>query len=202
MPQSFEIRNWEDLEDFELSIKPPTSWPAIQPARRSKFSRIQAAAAGDYSAADVVSNSVTDTLGLPNRIPGVTDLAGQVAILDAVSGTCSEDSILARFRLHWYNYPPLPADVEMDDNIAADWAKISAGREGYLGYTDIPAFADRGTAMSHSQATGLRQELLTKVLPSTPPGGSGDLWYVLEILDAEANETANMLIDFTLSFLN
>ncbi len=196
MPPRTYIENLEDLEEIELSVKPLQGavWPPVQPARRSKFVRIRAAAAGDYSAADVVSNNVTDTLGLPNRVIGVVDTAGQPCILDSVSLTCDEDSILARFRMHWYNYAPLPADVEMDDNIAADWAKISAGREGYLGYTDLPAMADRGTAMSHSQAVSLRQELLTKA--------DRDLWFVLEVLDAEANETAGMLLDFTMSFLN
>lgn len=191
MPDRVTVNNFDDLEDLNLTVNLATS---LQPARRTKVVRLVAAAAGDYAAADVISNSVTDTLGLANAVPGVVNVAGETAILDAVSATCSEDSVLNRLRLHWYNYQPLPADVEMDDNIAADWAKVSAGREGYIGYTDLPAFADRGTAMAQAQAVNLRQELATKA--------SAGLWFVVETLDAEANETAGMIIDFTLHFLN
>jgi hypothetical protein len=178
------------------------TWPAMQAARRVRSVRLVAAAAGDYAAADVISNSVTDTLGLPNRVIGVVNNAGDLAILDYVNVTCSEDSVLFRLRLHWYNYRPLPADVEMDDNIAADWAKISAGREGYVGYTDIPAFADRGTAMAQAQSTNLRQLLKTEATDQYPATAPGDLWYVVEALDAEANETAGMIFDFDFGFLN
>lgn len=191
MPDRITVNNFEDLEDLTLNVNIPTT---LQPARRTRNVRLVAAAAGSYAAADVISNSVTDTLGLPNRVIGVVNAAGEVAILDAIVATCSEDSVLFRLRLHWYNYQPLPADVEMDDNIAADWAKISAGREGYIGYTDISAFADRGTAMSQAQSVNLRQMLATEAFT--------DLWFVVETLDAEANQTANMIIDFALHFLN
>jgi hypothetical protein len=193
------VTNLEELEGLEVgtiitSVSAGVASALAQPARRFRNVALIAAAAGNYAAADVVSQDVNDTFGLPNLVPNVVDAAGQVALLDSISATCTEDSIVFRLRLHFYNYAPLPADVEMDDNIAADWAKISAGREGYIGYADLPAFADRGTAMSHSQAPNLRQFL--------PTEDFDDVWFVVEALDAEANEAAGMRFDFTFGFLN
>ncbi len=167
---------------------------AIQPARRIVSAGFNAAAAGDYAAADVISNSVTDTLGVPLKFPAVVDVAGQVAILDKIVARCSEDSILARFALDFYTRLPLPAEVEMDDNIALDAAKTVAGYGIYICRVPMAAFADMGTAMSHSTTPNLREMLKTV--------GSVDLYAVVILLDSEANETAGMRVDIDLYLLN
>lgn len=172
------------------------SWPqqlAITPARRRVSAGFIAAAAGAYAAADVVSNSVTDTLGVPLKFAGVVDAAGQVAILDAIVAKCSEDSVLWRLAIDFYDQAPLPAEVEMDDNIALDAAKTVAGYGKFVKRVPLVAMADMGTAMAFSNTPNLREMLRTVTT---------DLWGVVVTLDAEVNQTAGMRIDFDLYFLN
>lgn len=166
-----------------------------RPAARSVSVTLTAAAAGDYAANDVVSNSATGDAGVAGQIAAAVTNNGEVAILDSVSAVCSEDSVVFRLRLHFYNYNPAAADVEMDDNAAFDFAKNATGAAGYLGYVDLPAFADRGTSASHSQADNLRKLLKCGASTTT-------LYYVVQTLDAEANETTSMTIRFDFSFLN
>ncbi len=166
----------------------------MTPARRVVSTFFIAAAAGDYAAGDIMSNSVTDNQAIALRIDGVVDVAGQVAILDKVVARCSEDSVLNRLRLHFYRENPLPAEVEMDDNIAADFAKTALGFNKYIGPVPLVAFADGGTAMAFSSTPNLREQLKT--------AGSTSLWIVVETLDAEVNETAGMNINFDFYFLN
>lgn len=206
MPTGLYFRRSDATEDADLDPTMPVTgnnglpvnvlWPVVNvPARRVISIGFNAAAAGDYAALDIMSNSVTDTAGWAIPVSGVVDTAGQVAILDKVVARCSEDSVLNRLRLHFYRYNPLPGDVEMDDNIAADFAKTTAGRDGYIGPVVLAAFADMGTAMAMSSTPNLREML------KTAPAATG-LWLVVETLDAEANETAGMRIDFDLYFLN
>ncbi len=183
----------EYLGDASL---PVTVTGGLAPARRVASASFFAAAAGDYSAGDVISTNVTDTLGVALQLVGVVDAVGQVAILDKVVAKCSEDSILARLRLHFYRDNPLPTEVEMDDNIAGDWAKTVNGLNKYIGPVTLAAFLDMGTAMSMSTTGNLREMLKTTSATST------QLWVVVEILDAEANETAGMKIDLDFYFLN
>ncbi len=171
-----------------------TGTSTVAPITRVLTAAFNAAAAGDYAAGDVVSTNVTDTLGVALSLGPVVNVAGQVAILDKVVARCSEDSILARLRLHFYRDNPLPTEVEMDDNIASDWAKTVNGYNKYVGSVPLVAFADMGTAMSMSTTGNLREMFRT--------GNTTNLWFVVEILDAEANETAGMLLSFEFYFLN
>lgn len=157
------------------------------PLRRKVSVTVTAAAAGDYAANDIISNSATGDAGVAATLANVVDTVGQIGRLVKVNMVCSEDSVAFRPRLHFYDYSPLAADVEMDDNIAADFAKIAAGAAGYLGYVDLPAFADRGTAMAQTQVDDLNVLFATT---ST----SSSLYVVIQTLDAEANETASMTI--------
>ncbi len=166
-----------------------------QAARRIVTSGFTAAAAGDYAAGDIMSDSVTDTAGQPMFFAGVVSAAGQVAILDKVVAKCSEDAVLARLTLHFYWEQPTAAEVEMDDNVAADFAKTAAGRNKYVGSVPLAALADMGTAMAMSTTGSLREML------KTSPASTG-LWCVVQINDAEANETANMTLSFDTYWLN
>ena len=170
--------------------------PTVAPARRVVSVSFADAAAGDYTAGDVISQNVTDGLGVALPLFGVVDAVGQVAILDKIVAKCSEDSILARLRLHFYRDNPLPTEVEMDDNIAGDWAKTIYGLNKYIGPVTLAAFADLGTSMSMSTTGNLREML------KTVNAGPAQLWVVVEILDSDANETAGMKIDFDFYFLN
>jgi hypothetical protein len=83
----------------------------------------------------------------------------------------------------------------MDDNIAMDAAKTVAGYGKFITRTPLAAFADMGTAMSHSRTTNLREMLRTA-------SNSVDLYAVVIVLDADANETAAMRIDIETFWLN
>lgn len=147
------------------------------------------AAAGNYAANDVISQSATSDAGVALTLSNVVNRAGKTAILDSISAVCSEDSVVWRLRLHFYDYSPAAADVEMDDNVAFDFAKTATGAAGYLGYIDLPAMADRGTAMAHAQLDSIRRQFKCKA-------GSKHLYMLPETLDAETNETASMTIRF------
>ncbi len=164
------------------------------PATRVRSIGFNAAAAGDYAALDVVSNSVTDTQGVALQVADVVSAAGQVAILDKVSARCSEDSMLWRLALDFYAAVPTSAEVEMDDNVAMDAAKTVAGANKFIDRVPLAAMADMGTAMAASVTANLRWQLKTGAMTS--------LWINVITLDADASETAGMKIDIDLYFLN
>ena len=158
------------------------------PIRRLGYVSVAVAAAGDYAALDVMSNSATDTAGLPLKLPDIARVNGGPVTIRRIVAKCSEDAVLTRLRLHWFNVEPLPAEVEMDDNIAFD-IKTAAGRIKNLGSTLLSAFVDRGAAASVSTT-----EQLEVTLHANP--ASRDLWFVITTEDAEANETAGMSLEF------
>lgn len=161
--------------------------------RKVSPSQFAAAAAGDYASGDVISQSASADVGVARALASVVDVAGEVAKLTGVVAKCSEDSIAATMRLHWFSANPTAAQVEMDDNVAFD-IKTSAGLAIHLGYTDLPAFADGGTAESYSQVHGLKQYLAT--------GATTGLWFLPVFTAAETNETAGMTFDFDFYFEN
>jgi hypothetical protein len=151
---------------------------------------LTAVAAGNYTAGDIVSNDADDTEGDAIEIPLESFSIRNIRQIVAV---CSEDSIVARLRLHFYDYNPAAADVEMDDNIAGDFAKNATGAAGYLGSVLMTAFVDRGTAMSVADAQYVDLLVRTKE-------GSTKIYMVAEFADAEANEAAGMTIRFDIYF--
>lgn len=150
---------------------------------------LTAAAAGDYAAGDVMSNSVTDTLGVPMYIPGIARTKGGVVNIQAIRAVCSEDAVLVTMRLHFFTLAPLPGEVEMDDNIAYT-VKTAAGGAKFVGSLLLSPFVDRGTAVSTSDTVYSPIEPL-----HCDPNETG-LFFVVVLETAEANETAGMDIRF------
>ena len=152
---------------------------------------ITAAAAGNYSAGDVLSASASAGAGVATAVElSETYAVKQIAQVVAV---CSEDSVVFRLRLHFYDYNPAAADVEMDDNEAVDFAKNATGAAGYIGSVTLSAFRDGGTSMAVSET-----ELIDKLLRVA--SGLSKVYMVVEVLDAEANETAAMTVRFDIYF--
>lgn len=147
--------------------------------RISRSSRA-VAAAGDYGAGDIVSDSASNGVGTAWQFP---NLGTQGTIYDAFA-TCSEDSVVWRLRLHLFKANPSAS--ELDDNAAKAFAE--ADRANALGYIDFQAAADIGV---YSMAGG-------SVLYKGYETLDGTLYGVVETLDAEANETAGMTLAFTL----
>ena len=161
--------------------------PVLPQGLRKVVARLTATAAGDYGAGDVVSNSATDTAGVAVELPNIARKAGDVVTVFRVYAICDEDSITTRLRLHFFDQAPLAAEVEMDDNAPFTLTTL-AGAEKSRGYIDLPAFADKG-AFSEAQANQLQEDFACHPFSTT-------LFFVVESLDAEANETAGMKLRF------
>jgi hypothetical protein len=142
------------------------------------------AAAANYAANDIVSDSASSGAGTAWEFPDMASQGKGGTIYEAVI-TCNEDAIVARFRLHLFSTTP-DADTEMDDNEPK--AFDNDDRTNFLGYIDFPAMSDQGE-YSMAQVTNL-----TKGYTCT----GTSLYGILEILDAETNETAGMIIGITL----
>lgn len=158
------------------------------PIRHAARVVLIAAAAGDYTAADVISNSATADAGVANELPNAAREPGGVATIVAVRVKCSEDAVLATLKLHFFDEAPLAAEVEMDDNAAYN-VKTAAGHDKHLGSILLNAMTDKGTTLSSSDTVDITEPF--KCRP-----GYKNLWFVVETTTAEANETAGMSLTF------
>ena len=154
--------------------------------KRSTVSRT-VTAAGNYSAADIVSNSATDTEGTTWDFEQIALGEGHPATIYKADVACSEDSVVWRLRLHLFS-AAVSAATEKDDNAAK--AMDNDDRANYIGFIDFPAMADLGE-FSFAQADQLQFGYWCGK-------GGHTLYGVLETLDAETNETAGMTIAITL----
>ena len=156
------------------------------------------AAAGDYAANDVLSESATADAGTAWHVSGLVDTPGRPFLLTCVRATCSEDSVLARLRLHGFRRRP-NASTEMDDNAAftvadADRSSNNQDLTNYLDVlTDMLIFADKG-AFSGAVDPDLR------VVVQPDPNSTG-FDFIVETMTAEANETAAMVLSFEFTAL-
>ena len=149
-------------------------------------SRKTLAAAGDYAANDVLSESATDTAGRWWTFYDCARAPGRSFWITGVRVTCDEDSILARVRLHFFRLPP--GASELDDNAA--FALAAPDDLHYLQHVDLPAFADRG-GFSAAGDDSVRKMI-------TPFLTSRHIYMIAELLDAETGETAGMIMRFEL----
>ena len=138
------------------------------------------AAAGNYAANDVLSGNATDGQGDAWEFRDCARTNGGSFWITSLHGDCSEDSILARIRVHFFTSNPIGA--ELDDNAA--FALVEANRAYYLDYVDLPAFADRGGFSSAFN------DDVRKMITCAPDSRS--VWAIVEILDAETAESAGM----------
>ena len=169
------------------SVGVPNEFETVEEIKKYVSVTLTCAAAGNYTAGDVMSASATGDAGTATAVP--VGGRGEIVNVRQVIAVCSEDSVLNRLRLHFYNYNPAAADVEMDDNAAGDFAKNATGAAGYLGSITLNAFRDGGTSMAVSETN-----FIDKLLVCSATLGS--LYMVVETLDDETNETASMTIRF------
>jgi hypothetical protein len=154
--------------------------------KRSRVSRA-VAAAGDYAAADIVSDSASNGVGTTWDFAQIGMGDGKVGTIYKADVTCSEDSVVWRLRLHLFSAAVSTA-TELDDNAAK--TLDNDDRANYLGFIDFPAMADLGE-FSAAQADQLQFGYWCG-------NGGHTLYGVLETLDAETNETASMTVSITL----
>lgn len=142
------------------------------------------AAAGDYAAGDVLSESATNGAGTAWRFSDIAPASGRSGTINGAMATCDEDSVTFRLRVHLFSANP--SSSELDDNAAKNFN--DSDRANYVGYIDLPAMADVG---GFAVAKADQQ-----TMPFVAFGS--DLWGVVETLDAETNETAGMTLSITL----
>ena len=162
---------------------------ALSPIHFASRVEMTCAAAGDYAAGDVLSNSATDGVGRSIYVPSLTRLAGGTPIVMNVVATCNEDAVAFSLRLHFFRVSPVAADVEMDDNVPFDAAKLVGAVDNWAGSILLNAFVDRGTSIATSETFDIRQ------IFRCAPHDNG-LWMVVTAETGEANETAAMRLTF------
>lgn len=164
----------------------PLKVDQVEAFKRYVETTVTLAATGNYDANDVMSNDADADEGDAQEIEighGIGDIINIVQII----AHCSEDSVLNRLRLHFFNAAPLAAEVEMDDQ--ATFAIVTAaGDAKYIGSIDLTAFRDVG-AVAVSET-----DQILKRLALDP--ASSKIYMVIQTLDAETNETAGMTIKF------
>lgn len=149
--------------------------------KRSRASRA-VAAAGNYSAGDIISDSATNGAGTAWEFKEMAFASGRPGTIYGAAWTCDEDSVVFRLRLHLWTGSPSTA-TELDDNAAK--TMDNDDRSLYLGYIDFPAGVDLGEFSAAQTECGKGYWC---------GQGGTSLYGVLETLDDEANETAAMTI--------
>ncbi len=148
------------------------------------------AAAGDYAANDVVSESAAAgtcwTFSGMARANGMGGTIRRAKIMFSKAAGMGL-SLAARCRLKLYNAVPT---CNLNDNVA-NTGVLHADKDKYIGYLDWPALSvvNDGGSPEASLVPGQSN------LPLDYKCAAGDtaLYGVLTFLDAEANETASMV---------
>lgn len=168
-----------------LPVRLPDGTVTIAPDLITSSVSRTVAAAGDYAANDVVSNSATEASATAWVFDGMSPGAGKAGCIFSATITCSEDDVSgSRFRLFLLSEQPSPGTVLADNAAlamdAGDLNKVET-------YIDFPAMIDVGS-FSMSQSVGVNYGYFT----------SDKLYGVLQILDAEADEAPGMTITIKL----
>lgn len=139
------------------------------------------AAAGDYTAGDVINQSTS--AGVSWVIPSAARSSGRGGHIKKVLMTCSVAAMVPRTRIHLFNSAPT---VLQNDNVAL--VLDLDDRAAYLGYIDMPALQTSGSSeFSFALNDALEHAFQTS--------GSANLNFVLQAIDAFTNESASMTID-------
>lgn len=135
------------------------------------------AAAANYTAGDVVSESAT--AGTSWEFSPIQLFEARRGVITHAVLTSSEDSVTARYRLHLFTSDPSAS--ELDDNVAKNFAAADLGK--YVGSIDFEAVVDQGAGgwTKSSPYVGFQLDEASQAL-----------YGVLEDLDGETAETAGM----------
>lgn len=164
------------------------------------------AAAGDYAAGDIVSESATNGAGTAWRFGGIENRAGQGSHITRAfivgSGT-GADAVTAVYKLWLFNANP--STSELDDNAAKSFS--AADMANFIGIITFKAMADQG-AVSYAEVDLAETDMPFAVIPVmvvTTLGvidgteqGPSSIWGVLEDTSGEASEHTNMVFTITL----
>uniref|UniRef100_A0A6M3LSR2 Uncharacterized protein n=1 Tax=viral metagenome TaxID=1070528 RepID=A0A6M3LSR2_9ZZZZ len=150
------------------------------------------AAAGDYTAEDVVSDSAT--AGTAITFDGICKGLGGAGYIKNASILCSQTGLTCGLRLYLYRVTPTAG--ALNDNVA-NTSVHTTDRPNYVGYINFVAMSDKGG----NSETISTPSTTTSGLPLAFNCASGDdaLYGILVALDAETAETAGMTMVISLT---
>lgn len=178
----FNGTNWDRQRSRGLgvmAVAPPASL-AIR-ATLNSVSPGVLAAAGDYTALDVLNQSAS--AGLSWLLTGVARASGFGGHIRKVKLTTSVAALVPRMRMHLYTSVP---GTLQNDNLA--FLNAAADRAAYIGYIDLPALQTSGSseiAWAIADALDVAYQCV----------GSANLSFVLQTLDTFTNESVGMTFD-------
>ena len=147
------------------------------------------AAAGDYAANDILSNSTTAALAMPWVFNGVARRKGGSGYITRMIGTCTATSAVARLRLWLFSQTPMAST--RTDNAAFALALVDKVR--LVGFIDLPAMSS-ATNFVYAQNIDVKLQFNCQPAEDT-------LYGILQTLDAETNEAASMAVTLELGIL-
>lgn len=143
------------------------------------------AAAGNYADNDIIAHSASNGVGVPWKFTALGRYASATGTIVGASVKTSVAAWVAGFRIHLFN--AIPTASEFDDNEA--FSIHANDRTKYLGYIDItPSASMGGFSLAQNDA-------LTKKYTAD---SSGDVYAIIQLTDAESNESAGMTVEPTL----
>ena len=145
------------------------------------------AAAGDYAALDVMSNSATAAAGVAWNFNNIGKTEGASGWIVGLKATASAASMTTRLRLWLFHTTPTAS--ELDDNAA--FSLDADDRTKTVGYITLPALVDHGE-VAYAQDFDIRVPFFCAV-------NDRDLYGILQTVDAETNEAASMTVTLELS---
>lgn len=145
------------------------------------------AAAGDYGAGDVLSQSASEGQGVAWQFPAMARVAGLGGKIVGGYITTSVGAFAAKFTLYLFNANPSAS--ELDDNAALNI--VAADRDKLVGMVN---FGTDGTDVGDVSLNWMTN---TQSVPYCT-GAATNLWGILIAVDAETNESASMTVDIEL----
>jgi len=150
------------------------------------------AAAGNYDANDVLSESATNGVGTDWDFVDIGKSLGSGGLITKATTLCSTTALTQRYALDLYTSAPT---CELDDN-AANSGVLAADKLNWVGRIEIPICTNIGGMSANLASTSTTGGL---PLEFTCASGSRNLYGVLVTLDAVTEEAANMTLTITLA---
>jgi len=150
------------------------------------------AAAGDYAAEDVLSDSATGGAGTAITFAGIGKNKGAGGYITRAGILCSTTALAPRLTLYLFNNTPTS---ELDDN-AGNTAVLTADRPNYIGKIDFPAMEDLG---GNSETLCTPSTYGNLPLAFNCDDDDNSLYGILVTRDAITGEAANMTVVVSLT---
>lgn len=176
---SQDVNWWTSPEPAPLQFYPstlPSSLPTTITGTISSVAAVVCPAAGDYAAADVISNSTS--AGVAWVFPSAARFLGGKGVVRTAFITFSQVLVVATTRINLFSANPSAS--ELRDNVA--YAVNAADIPKQIGHIDFAAVA------------GGRSFSQNVYLPYACAAADDALYGILQFIGAEANESTSMTV--------